>query len=481
MQMLALGLNHKTTPVNVRELLTFSGNEIDKSLLKLSFYEGIGELIILSTCNRTEFYVITPDLEIAEKSIIRFLEKEKNIDYSQIKEYFYTYYNKFAAEHLYRVTGGIDSLIIGEGEILSQVKNAYTKAMEVGTSGKIFNALFRFAIESGKKVRTETSIAKRPTSTGSVVSTLVRKSFKDIESKTVLLIGAGKISEITAKNLKSHNIGKILILNRTFEKAKVLANEIGAEAYEYSRLNDVINLADVIIVGVGAPEYILKPENFNPSKKTLVVDLSIPRNVDPELGKNSLIELHDIDSLENVAIMNKEERLQIIREVEFIIAEEMNKFLEWFNSLDVSPVISSLSNLFEDIRSNEVDRVIKKYKLSEENKKVIDIVTKSIIQKITHYPVTNLKMTDSKKVKKQYLEDIKYLFQLDAEDSYQKYFRKKQLQIKEDTIKNTANLSNDNGKNLQEALKLTLENYKNVFEEECPPKSTKSTCPFAKL
>ncbi len=439
MQMLAMGINFKTAPVGIRESVSFSESDLSQTLLKLSFYEGIGELILVSTCNRTEFYVITQDLEIAQNSIIKFLEKEKLINYSEIKEHFYIYYNKFAAEHLYRVSCSIDSLILGESEILSQVKNAFSKAMEVGTSGKIFNALFRFAIESSKKVRTETSISKRPTSTGSVVSKICRQKFSNLEDKTALLIGAGKISEITAKNLKAHNIGELIIVNRTLEKAQILAEELQGKAYHYSELFNVINKADIVIVCVGLNEYILTNENYKIDKETLLIDLSMPRNIDPKLSENNLVSLYDIDSLESVAISNKEERSQIVKEVEMIILEEMNKFLEWYNSLDVSPIISSLSGLFEDIRTNEISKAVKKYKLDTVNKEIIDIVTKSIIQKITHYPVTNLKMTEDIKTKKRYIEDIKYLFQLDSEDIHQKYFRKKPKEIKihvlEDVIK----------------------------------------------
>ena len=457
--MLAMGINFKTAPVSIRESVSFAENELSQALLKLSFYEGIGEVILVSTCNRTEFYVITPDLEIAQNSIARFLEKEKNVSYYSLREHFYIYYNKFAAEHLYRVTGGIDSLILGEGEILAQIKHSFSRAMEVGTSGKIFNALFRFALESGKKVRTETSISKRPTSTGSVVSKLARNIFPDLESRTALLIGAGKISEITAKNLKAHNIGELIIVNRTLEKAVKLADELEGTAYPYDQLHKVINQADIVIVCVGVNEYILHSENYKPSKETLVVDLSMPRNVCPSLSKNELINIYDIDSLETVATMNREERYEIIQEVEMIIAEEMNKFLEWFNALDVSPVISSLSGLFEEIRENEISKAVKKYKLDSEDKKIIDIVTRSIVQKITHYPVTNLKMTEDKSMKKRYIEDINYLFQLNTDDVHQKYFRKKPVITQ----------------------KITHESNCPVTALDTPISETKVLCPFAKM
>jgi glutamyl-tRNA reductase len=425
MQMLTTGVSFKTSPVSVRETVSFSESELEKALLKLSFYEGINELVILSTCNRTEFYIITSDLDLAKDSLIKFLEKEKNIDFHSIEDNFYTYYNKFAAEHLYHVVSGIDSLILGEGEILCQVKNAFTRAMEAGVTGKIFNALFKFAIETGKKVRTETTIVQRPLSTGSVVAKLAKETFAGLSSKTALLIGAGKVSQITAKNLKAQGIGELLIVNRTFEKAQLLAEELAGTALVYEKLEDALQQADIVIVCTGAPEYLINKANYSVEKPVLLIDLSIPRNVDPELAKSANITLYDLDSLENFVSLNKEERSLIIKEVETLLSEEMQKFVEWYNSLEVSPVISSLSAFFEEVRENEVSRALKKYKLSDTEKEVIDTVTKSILRKIIHYPVTNLKMTEDKELKKRYSEDLTYLFQLDSQDIYHKYFRKK--------------------------------------------------------
>jgi glutamyl-tRNA reductase len=427
MQMLTMGVSYKATPVSVREKVAFSENELEKALLKLSFYEGINEVVILSTCNRTEFYIITSDLDLAHDSLVKFLETEKNIDFQSIGENFYTYYNKFAAEHLYRVVSGIDSLVLGEGEILFQVKNAFAKAMEAGVSGKIFNSLFRFAIEAGKRARTETTIIQRPTSTGSVVAKLAKESFACLSSKTALLIGAGKISNITAKNLKAQGIGQLSIINRTFEKAQALADELDGVALSYDNLEPALQQADIIIVCTGAPEYLISRDNYQPAKPVLLIDLSIPRNICPELGNLPDISLYDIDSLENFVSLNKEERSAIIKEVEIILSEEMHKFIEWFNSLEISPVISSLSAFFEEVREKEVARAQKKYKLSDEEKSVIDTVTKSILQKVIHYPVTNLKMTEDKELKKRYSDDLMYLFQLDSQDVHQKYFRKKDI------------------------------------------------------
>jgi glutamyl-tRNA reductase len=426
MQMMITGMSFKTSPVSVREKISFSEAELKYKLIELASFKAIREVLILSTCNRTEFYIITDDLDQAKESLFQFLKEEKNINIEELEPYFYTYYNKFAAEHLYRVTAGIESLILGEGEILSQIKDAFYKALDAGTTSKILNSLFRFAIETGKKVRTETTINQRPTSTGSVAAKIAKDHFEDLSQKTALLIGAGKIGQITAKNLKSEGVGNLIIANRTFEKALDLANELDGQAIKYDEYLDYAHNADVVIVAVGAPEYLLDINNYkNETKDTLIVDLSIPRNVDLSLSQKENITLYDIDSLDKVSSANKEEREQIIQEAECIIYEDMQKFVEWYNALDLSPVIASLGELFEGIRKHQVEVTVKKHKLDENSKKVVDIVTKAITQKILHYPVTNLKMTEDPQLKAQYIEDMKYLFQLEADDVFEKYFRKR--------------------------------------------------------
>lgn len=441
MQMMITGMSFKTSPVSVREKISFNEEELKYKLIEFASFKAIKEVVILSTCNRTEFYIITDDLDQAKKSLFQFLQEEKNINIDELEPYFYTYYNKFAAEHLYRVTSGIESLILGEGEILSQIKHSFYKALDAGTTSKIFNALFRFAIETGKKVRTETTINRRPTSTGSVAAKIAKNHFEDISNKTALLIGAGKIGQITAKNLKDEGIGNLIIANRTFEKAEILAKELSGTAIKYENYLEYSNKADIVIVCVGAPEYLLDIHNYkNTEKETLIIDLSIPRNVDLALSERTNITLYDIDSLDKVSTANKEEREQIIHEAEGIIYEDMQKFVEWYNALDLSPVISSMGELFEGIRKHQVDLTVKKHKLDENSKKVVDIVTKAIVQKILHYPVTNLKMTEDPSLKTQYIEDLKYLFQLEADDVFEKYFRKRNTvtstKVEEDPLYN---------------------------------------------
>lgn len=437
MQMLLIGTSYKTSPVNIREKISISKNDLDNTLHRLSFYNAINEVVILSTCNRTEFYIATFDLDQATKSLIQFLEDEKNINFKDFANYFYIYYNKFAAEHLYKVTCGIESLVLGETEILSQVKDAFFIAKEIGVTNKIFNSLFKFAIETGKKVRTETNISKGLTSAGSVAVELIFENFKDINSKTVLLIGTGQIGEITAKNLKSKGICNLIITNRSFDKAEKLSKELNADVINFENFEKYLNFVDIIITCTGASDYLITEKNYKPNKQVLLIDLSIPRNISPKLAKNKNIKLYDIDSLEDIVNKNLKERQKILIEVESIIKEDMVKFVDWYNNLEISPVICSISSLFHEIKNNEISKVIKKNNLDKETEELLNIVTTDIIKKIIHYPVTNMKMEEDKNLKKQYAENLSYLFQLDSEDIFQKYFRKKEKK----TILNNSELN----------------------------------------
>jgi len=426
MQMIATGINFKNSPLHVREKLAFSDSDIKKSIIKLSLEEDIKEIVILSTCNRTEFYVITENLSSAYNTLIEFICNEKKLNRKEIEEYFYIFYNKFAAEHLYKVSSGIDSLIFGESEILHQVKKSLTIAQNNGTTGKIFNSLFKFAIECGKKVRAETKISKGNTSFSSIILKIIKNKFDNLENIKILLIGLGEIGVTISKNLKNIGIKNLTLANRNIEKAIVLSNEIEASFININNLNNEINNFDVIITCTTSKNFILTKENTNPSKYLLLIDLSIPRNIDPNLSINNLIELYDIDLLQKEIKINIEERKKLLFDVELIIQDEMNKFINWYNNLEILPVISSLSNLFEEIRENEINKAMNKFNLDKENVKILDIVTKSIINKILHYPVTNLKVEEDDNMKKQYVKDIKYLFQLDNKDVYEKYFRKKE-------------------------------------------------------
>lgn len=424
MQMIATGISYKTAPVEMREKIAFSESELSQALKKLYSYESIIEVIVLSTCNRTEFYIISKDIKTSLENLSEFITKEKGIDSKKFEEFFYVYYNKFASEHLYKVASGIESVIIGEGEVLAQVKNAFQIAMQEGTTSKIFNSLFKFAIETGKKVRTDTTISQRPISAGSLVQKIAKDTFGYLDAKSVLIVGAGKINQIVAKNLKSAGVDEGVIVNRTIEKAETLANELGWQADKLENLDKYIADADIIVVGVGAPNYLLTAENFvNNKDKVLVVDLSVPRNIYPEIKKNKKVVYYDNELIEKVIEINKEERNKIIKEAEELINQDMNKFIHWYNAFEVSPVISSLSGFMEDIRKGEIEKTLKKNNFDEAQITAIEILTKSIVQKIIHYPVTNLKMAENKEAQLRYAEGIKYLFQLESEDAYKKYVR----------------------------------------------------------
>lgn len=424
MQMIATGISYKTAPVEMREKIAFNESEMSQALKKLYSYDSIIEVVLLSTCNRTEFYIISNDIKTSLEDLEDFITKEKGIESKHFEEFFYIYYNKFASEHLYKVASGIESVIIGEGEVLAQVKNAFQVAMQEGTTSKIFNSLFKFAIETGKKVRTDTTIAQRPISAGSLIQKIAKDTFGYLDAKSVLIVGAGKINQIVAKNLKGAGVDEGIIVNRTLEKAEILANELGWKGDKLENLDQYIADADIIVVSVGAPNYLLTDKNFiNHKDKILVIDLSVPRNIYPEIKKNKKVVYYDNELIEKVIEVNKEERNKIIKEAEELINQDMSKFIHWYNAFEVSPVISSLSGFMEDIRKGELEKTFKKNNFDEAQINAIEILTKSIVQKIIHYPVTNLKMAENKEAQLRYAEGIKYLFQLESEDAYKKYVR----------------------------------------------------------
>ncbi|GIW21197.1 MAG: glutamyl-tRNA reductase [Candidatus Sericytochromatia bacterium] len=424
MQMIATGISFKNSPLYLREKISFSEIELKKAIVKLSLEDSVKEIVILSTCNRTEFYIIADNLSLAYETLIDFICNEKNLDKKQLEEYFYIFYNKFAAEHLYKVASGIDSLVFGETEILSQVKKAFITAQNNGATGKIFNSLFKSVIECGKRVRTETKISQGNTSFSSIILKIIKDKFVNLDKVNILLIGLGEIGITTAKNLKNIGVKNLTLTNRSLDKLINLSKELGTNYIKLEDLYKEINNFDVIITCTASGKYIITKKNFTPNKNTLLIDISIPRNIDPEIANNHSVTLYDMDLLQKEIDINIEERKKSLHSSQIIIEEEMNKFIQWYNNFDILPVISSLSNFFENIRQQEINKAINKFNLNDENLKILDMVTKSIVSKILHYPVTNLKTENDNIMKEQYLNDLKYLFQLDNQDNYNKYYRK---------------------------------------------------------
>lgn len=328
MKLHLLGINHKTAPVEIREKVAITPLMLRDALSFFLSRNNSKRIVILSTCNRTEIYSETSSLE----GSLGFLENYFKMKAPEIKKYLYNYSGQKTIEHLMRVASGLDSMIIGEGQILGQVKEAWKAAQEVDSTSSLLNSAFNRAISCGKRSRTETKISRGAVSIGSAAAELARKIFGNLTLRQVLIVGAGKMSEVAARQIRAKTI---FVSNRTFSHAKKLASLVKGKAVRFDVLDDYLKTCDIVIASTGAPHYIIdrskvqKIINSRKSNPLFLIDIAVPRNIDPRAGEIDNVNLYDIDDLKAIAAENLKERQAEIPKVEEIINEEVVKFLEW--------------------------------------------------------------------------------------------------------------------------------------------------------
>ena len=420
MQLLILGLNHRTAPVDVREWVSFSREELRFGLLSLGEYDGLSGLVVLSTCNRTELYAVADDYEQGMKALRQFLN-----DLAQggddLDEYLYTYVDDAVIRHLFRVASSLDSLVLGEGQILSQVKEAYAIAREAGTTSTVLNLLFHRAIATGKRVRTETRIAHRSVSVSYAAVELAAASLGGLGGCSALIFGAGKMAELTAEHLRAHGIETIFVANRHIERGKRLAERIGGEAIPFDRAMDYASCVDVVVTSTGAPHYVIKAWEARrlmarrQGRRIFLIDIAVPRDVDPDVAGIKGIELYNIDALEAVVDEHLSERQAEAVEAERIVDEEVSTLLERFKYLSFQPLMALLSGRCERIREREIKRVSAKLPdLSEEEERQVEHMSRMIVRKILRIPMMKLRASAGTADEAFYIEAMRALFKLDA-------------------------------------------------------------------
>lgn len=420
MQLLTLGLNHRTAPVDVRERVSFSREELRSGLLSLGEYDGLSGLVVLSTCNRTELYASVDDHERGGKALRQFLN-----DLAQggddLDEYLYTYVDDKAIHHLFRVASSLDSLVLGEGQILSQVKEAYAIAREAGATSTVLNLLFHRAIATGKRVRTETRIAYRSVSVSYAAVELAAASLGGLGGCAALIFGAGKMAELTAEHLRAHGIELIYVANRHIERAERLAERIGGEAIPFDRAMEYATCVDVVVTSTGAPHYVIKAWEARrlmarrQGRKLFLIDIAVPRDVDPDVAAIKGIELYNIDALEAVVDEHLSERQAEAVKAEKIVEEEVDALLERFKYLSFQPLMALLSGRCERIREREIKRVSAKLPdLSEEEGRQVEHMSRMIVRKILRIPMMKLRASAGTTDEAFYIEAMRALFKLDA-------------------------------------------------------------------
>jgi glutamyl-tRNA reductase len=396
--LLSVGISHHTAALEVRERMWMSTEESREAVKHLRD-RYFSECLLVSTCNRTEVYGIVPDNNVDDLGVTKYLIELKGVSGNVQPEHFYHDLGGAAVQHLFRVASGVDSLVVGDIQILNQVKEAYNLSTEVDSVGPVMNRLLQSALHVGKRTRSETSICEGAVSVSYAAVELANKIFADLTRKSALLVGAGGTSELTMKHLVGRGVGHIKVANRTREKAEALLRSLGVdgEVVEYDQRVDALHNVDIVITSVDSPGYVLQPADLQKvikqraSNPLFVIDIGVPRNVDPGCNKVGNVFLYDMDSLGAIVDKNLELRKAEIPKVTKIIEEEMTEFFHWYNSLQVAPTIQDLRESFELIRVQEVEKNINRF--NPKDRELVDLLTKRILNKILHQPITNLKQT----------------------------------------------------------------------------------------
>jgi len=422
-KMILLGMNHETAPVEVRERLAV--DDPGPLLQKLVASDDIEEAVLFSTCNRVEVLVLTRSLESTRHRLHAFfsrdLARDEHFADFNFEEVTYEYRDGEAVSHVLRVASALDSMVLGEPQILGQTKDAYRAAMECGACGPILGRLFQHAFSTAKRVRTETRISERPVSVARVAVDLAKQIFERFEEKRALLIGAGEMSEMALGTLKKHGLESIGIANRTPERAAELAKKFGATAHGLDELEALLADADVVITSIGGDKPILTLDLASRAlrgrshRPLFVIDIGVPRNADPAIDAIDNLFRYDLDDLGAVARENAQERAREAERAKAIVDEEQQRFDGWFAALRAVPTIRHLRDRAEDIRSRELERALARLDLGDTQQAAVDALTKSIVNKIMHAPVSRLRREAEREEGMAYLETARVLFGLDDE------------------------------------------------------------------
>ncbi len=421
MHIVVVGINHETAPIDVRELLSFSEEEIKEFVVDLMRDAELYEAVILSTCNRLELYGTALSMHAFDR-IESFVSAQKKYDLFALKSLTYRLHNLDTIRHIFRVASGLDSLVMGEPQILGQVRNAYEIAHGAKTTAARLSKLFQSALELGKVVRNTTSLGSTPTSIATISIQLAQRLLGDLNDARVLVVGAGEICETAAALVAERQPQSIVIVNRTFEKAQKLAEKVNGLAQSWHNLGEAVRHADLILTGTSSPAPIISQQMLSEAaeedreKRLVVLDIGSPRDVEPSLDCQQNIFLYDIDALKLIAEENRQQRVAEIPYVEGLIDQACERYVSWLDTLEVVPTIVDLREKFESIREAEIRQHIGKISdIDERGIQRIEQMTQAIVNKILHEPQVRLKQRATDKTGKYLAESIRYLFALDEE------------------------------------------------------------------
>jgi glutamyl-tRNA reductase len=407
LQLVLVGLNHHSAPIAVRERLNCAEHALPEALAAAVACAGVREAVVLSTCNRMEVYAVVEadGAQTAHDTLCRYLSAYHNVPESAFLSHLFRLAGPEAASHLMRVAAGLDSLVLGEAQILGQVRAAFQAAQEAGTCGPILAALFQQALASGKRVRHETALGRGAFSIGRAAVDLAHSIFSDLSHAGVLILGAGKMSELTAKHLVSNGVRFVVVANRTYEKAVSMAAKLGGQAIQYDSFMEALATADIVISSTAAPHPIIRRETLAPvlrkrrGKPLFLIDIAVPRDVDTDVNGLDNVFLYNIDDLEAVVAEEARGRVQEAEKAGAIASEEAAKFLAWFRTREAAPVITLLQERLARIREEELALLRSQLgSLSEREWKHIEAATRAMMNKVAREPILRLKRETSQAI-----------------------------------------------------------------------------------
>jgi glutamyl-tRNA reductase len=395
MSLITLGVNHKTAPLELRERLAFTPQNLPEALRSLIKLDNVEEASILSTCNRTEIYCVTSNDN--DQAIIQWFSKFHGLDHDQIRDYLYTHGHEETIRHAMEVASGLDSMVLGEPQIAGQMKDAYALANNNGTIGQLLGKLFQRAFAVSKQVRTDTDIGSSPVSVAFAAVSLARQIFGDLSDTTVMLVGAGETIELAARHLHAQGVKKIIIANRSLERAQKLADEFNGRAISLQQIADQLHNADIVvsstasplpIIGKGTVERALKKRRHDP---IFMVDLAVPRDIEPEVNSLDDVYLYTVDDLQSVIDQNMENRLQAAEQAREIIDTHVSHFLDWQRSLGAVDVISQIRQQTQEMSTEVLEKANKLLISGQEPEEVLKFMAHTLTNKFLHQPCTHLR------------------------------------------------------------------------------------------
>ena len=420
MNIVILGMNHKSAPLALRERLSIACDDQGRTVEEVTNISSVREALYLATCNRVEVLAAVDDAEGALDQLKEFVLSHGNLAVEDMESCLYRYSDDDAVRHLFRVASSLDSMIMGEPQILGQVKDAYRASVESKTTGVILNRLLHHAFQVAKRVRTETGISANAVSVGYTAVALSKKILGDLEGASVLIVGAGEMAELAARHLVKSGVGTISVANRTIENAQALATTFHGAAVDMDALPQALAEADIIITSTGSSGYIIDSSMVaaalrrRRNRLLFLIDIAVPRDIDPRVGTLDNVYLYNIDDLQDVVDENMQTRLEEAKKAEVIIDEEVEKFMRWRSTLTVVPTIVELRKKIESITRHELDRSEGWMSgLGDEERKNVEILINGVVNKILHEPVTGLKDLSENGDGEAYVAVLRHLFGLE--------------------------------------------------------------------